>query len=110
MASSNGQTQSDDQTFTVLLFASASTYAGGVETLHFRGPTTLAEIFVTLETKFPGFTDKILKSSAVTVDLEYVEFEIDDGKQREDTISGQGLDRTVQPGSELAIIPPVSSG
>ncbi len=96
---------------TVLLFASAATYAGGVETvtLSLRGPTTLGEVFGALESRFPGFTDKILTSSAVTVDLEYVDFEISH-HSKASGLTGRGLDLVVPAGAELAIIPPVSSG
>ncbi len=66
----------DDGTFTLLLFAAASTYAGGVETLALAAPSTLRGVFAGLEARFPGITRKILRSSAVTVNLEYVDFDL----------------------------------
>ncbi|KIW54718.1 hypothetical protein PV05_07060 [Exophiala xenobiotica] len=100
-------------TFTLLLFASASTYTG-IETLTLPAPTTLRELFRLLEGKFPGITDKVLKSSAVTVNLEYVDsFEPEDlGKEelRRQGEDGEGLDTVIRQGDEVGIIPPVSSG
>ena len=100
-------------TFTLLLFASASTYTG-TETLTLPAPTTLRELFKLLEAKFPGVTDKILKSSAVTVNLEYVDsFDPEDlGKEevKRQGEEGEGLDTVIRQGDEVGIIPPVSSG
>ncbi|KAJ4520832.1 hypothetical protein HRR90_001561 [Exophiala dermatitidis] len=118
-------------TFTLLLFASASTYANNVETMVLPAPTTLRSVFCGLETRFPGFTEKVLKSSAVTVNLEYVDsldladLDVqrdlrliggrDDGRDRREDGkdqegSGAGLDMVISPGDEVGIIPPVSSG
>lgn len=105
-------------TFTLLLFASASTFAGNIETLTLPAPTTLRSLFTHLESQFPGIIAKVLRSSAVTVNLEYVDFEIeeleggdrvDEGK-REGEGEGEGLDLVIRPGDEVGIIPPVSSG
>jgi len=126
-------------TFTLLLFASASTYTG-TETLVLSAPTTLRGLFRVLENRFPGITDKVLKSSAVTVNLEYVDvdsFGVEDlGKgngegigegEEEVSLSRQGqgqggqgeggeggeemgLDTVIRMGDEVGIIPPVSSG
>jgi hypothetical protein len=124
-------------TFTLLLFASASTYTG-TETLVLPAPTTLRGLFRVLENQFPGITDKVLKSSAVTVNLEYVDvdsFGVEDlgrGKgigegEEEVSLSRQGqgqggqgdggeggeemgLDTVIRNGDEVGIIPPVSSG
>ncbi|KAJ9616530.1 hypothetical protein H2200_000249 [Cladophialophora chaetospira] len=108
-------------TFTLLLFASASTFAGNIETLTLPAPTTLRSLFSHLESQFPGFKAKVLRSSAVTVNLEYVDFEPDElegdnsakgGRGDEGTREGEGegLDLRIQPGDEVGIIPPVSSG
>ncbi|KAL2428801.1 hypothetical protein ABEF95_007649 [Exophiala dermatitidis] len=118
-------------TFTLLLFASASTYANNVETMVLPAPTTLRSVFRGLETRFPGFTEKVLKSSAVTFNLEYVDsldladLDVqrdsrlvggrDDGRDRREDGkdqegSGVGLDMVISPGDEVGIIPPVSSG
>ena len=88
-----------DGFFKVLYFASAASFTRkSVD--HLAGPLPASELFNTLENKYPGMIRKILVSCAVTVDLEYIEME--------------GLESTpnlmIQPGSEVAIIPPVSSG
>ncbi|KIY02330.1 uncharacterized protein Z520_02468 [Fonsecaea multimorphosa CBS 102226] len=101
-------------TFTLLLFASASTYASGLETLHLPAPTTLRGIMATLESRFPGMRDKVLRSAAVTVNLEYVDFDLEaeseasrgDGQGG----GGGGLDMVINEGDEVGVIPPVSSG
>ncbi|KAL2419892.1 hypothetical protein ABEF95_007882 [Exophiala dermatitidis] len=113
-------------TFTLLLFASASTYADNLETMVLPAPTTLRAVFRLLETKFPGFTEKVLKSSAVTVNLEYADSldpaDLDvqrdlglnhdrrGGDGGDEDGRGQGLDLVIRPGDEVGIIPPVSSG
>jgi len=104
-------------TFTLLLFASASTFASNVETLSLPAPQTLRSIFKHLESQFPGFTEKILRSCAVTVNLEYVEFDPDDLAKKTDATQtgegesdGEGLDLIIRKGDEVGIIPPVSSG
>lgn len=95
---------------TLLLFASASTFAGGLETLTLPAPTTLREVFTALETRFPGMTKRVLAGAAVTVNLEYVDFEIEELERRGEGESREGLDMPLNPGDEVGIIPPVSSG
>ncbi|KAK5544509.1 hypothetical protein LTR23_004273, partial [Exophiala sp. CCFEE 6169] len=68
VSAANDGTGTGTGTFTLLLFASASTYTG-TETLVLSAPTTLRGLFRVLENRFPGITDKVLKSSAVTVNL-----------------------------------------
>ncbi|KIW81347.1 hypothetical protein Z517_04372 [Fonsecaea pedrosoi CBS 271.37] len=107
-------------TFTLLLFASASTFAGGVETLRLPGPTTLRGVFEALEARFPGMRDAVLRSAAVTVNLEYVDVDPDidasAGQKRDGDVGGDatdkgdGLDMVINAGDEVGIIPPVSSG
>ncbi|KIW87063.1 uncharacterized protein Z519_12360 [Cladophialophora bantiana CBS 173.52] len=103
-------------TFTLLLFAAASTFTGGLETLHLRAPTTLGAVFRTLETRFPGISHAVLRSAAVTVNLEYVDFdpdEVEGGDERDGEGEGEsktGMDLVINPGDEVGIIPPVSSG
>ncbi|KAK4944114.1 hypothetical protein LTR10_016447 [Elasticomyces elasticus] len=92
----------EDGTFTLLLFATASTYAGDIETLSLPAPMTLREVFATLEKKFPGFEKKVLTSAAVTLNLEYVDFDLEG--------AGEGLELEIKKGDEVGIIPPVSSG
>ncbi|ETI19955.1 hypothetical protein G647_08970 [Cladophialophora carrionii CBS 160.54] len=76
-ASVSASASASTGTFTLLLFASASTFAGDQETLTLPAPTTLRGVFRTLESRFPGMTKQILRSSAVTVNLEYVDFDPD---------------------------------
>jgi len=99
------------QTFTILYFAAASSYTNlSYESL--PAPLSMKELFPTLESRYPGITAKVLKSCAVTVNLEYTDVE-------EDTTSvpgeGQNSNTTpsgfiIQAGDEVGIIPPVSSG
>jgi molybdopterin converting factor small subunit len=126
--SKSTSTSTSTGTFTLLLFASASTFAGDQETLTLPAPTTLRAVFSTLERRFPGMTRQILRSSAVTVNLEYVDFDPDglleldrgggggggedgDGNRANEQRKGEdGLDMLVREGDEVGIIPPVSSG
>lgn len=93
-------------TFTLLLFASAQTYCSNTESLRWSAPTTLRQVCNDLEEKFPGFGEKVLRASGVTVNLDYVDFEYD----RDVLGEGEGGQYVVQPGDEIGIIPPVSSG
>ncbi|KAJ9630132.1 uncharacterized protein PV06_04974 [Exophiala oligosperma] len=116
--------------FTLLLFASASTYTGGLETLKLPAPTTIRELFRTLEKSYPGILKKVLSSSAVTVNLDYVDLDLDNvdadidldhdvlKEDQDGTVAGnnkgqgqaQGLNLVINQGDEVGIIPPVSSG
>ena len=110
-------------TFTLLLFAAASTYTG-TDMLVLPAPMTMKELFEILEGKFPGIKRKVLRSSAVSVNLEYVDLEVDEegdivsmqgGKRVVDGGDGgggvgAGLWVVIQKGDEVGIIPPVSSG
>jgi len=116
-------TSTDKETLTLLLFASASSYAG-TESLHLPAPTTLGAIFQTLETRFPGFLAKILSGAAVTLNLEYVDVsfpEVEPGREAEMALglglmwdewnaSLEGWRTPVKAGDEVGVIPPVSSG
>ncbi len=72
----------------------------------------LKQLFETLEGRYPGIKRKVLKSSAVTVNLEYVELEVDgEGNMLEGGKSaGEGGEVVIGKGDEVGIIPPVSSG
>lgn len=84
--------------FTVLYFASASSYTSkNNETL--PAPLPLSKLFDTLEEKYNGMKAKVLVSCLVTVNLEYVDIP-------EDCAS----EPVIKEGDEVAIIPPVSSG
>lgn len=84
--------------FKVLYFAAATDFTKSASEL-FDGPLSVAELFDKLEAKYTGIKAAVLDSSMLTVNLEYVDLEED------------GMKATViQPGDEVAIIPPVSSG
>jgi molybdopterin converting factor small subunit len=87
--------------FTLLYFA-ASTSFTRKEHDFFPAPLPIASLFDLLDSKYPSIKSKVLDSSAVTVNLDYVDLE-------EETAKGDaGL--MIQEGDEVAIIPPVSSG
>lgn len=68
----------------------------------FEAPICSATLFQALEEAYPNITQRILNSSAITVNLDYMEFE-----------QGSGKDFNcfeIQAGDEVAVIPPVSSG
>ncbi|KAF7846394.1 hypothetical protein BT93_L4467 [Corymbia citriodora subsp. variegata] len=91
--------------FTLLLFASASSYTG-TDTLTLPS-MNLKQLCEHLEQQYPGIGAKILRSSGVCVNLEYVEFEYDGLMQGR---KGCGEDVVIKGGDEVGIIPPVSSG
>ncbi|KEF56986.1 uncharacterized protein A1O9_07176 [Exophiala aquamarina CBS 119918] len=114
------------ETFTLLLFATAASYTD-TESLSLPGPTTLGDVFQTLETRFPGFLRKILAGAAVTLNLEYVDVGFPQGEadseselesqaeamawpwaEWKSTLEGWGT--AVKIGDEVGVIPPVSSG
>ena len=57
----------------------------------------LSDLFSELEKQYPGIKAKVLDSSAVTINLEYIDLE-------------DAADITIKQGDEVGIIPPVSSG
>ncbi len=99
-----------DPKFTILYFAAASTFTN--KTLErLPAPLPIHSLFSTLESRYPGFTAKVLNSCAVTVNLEYVDMEDDrsiasvsDGCLKNDD------GKMIHAGDEVGIIPPVSSG
>ncbi|KAG6017430.1 hypothetical protein E4U54_007266 [Claviceps lovelessii] len=58
--------------FNVLYFAGASSYTGR-DCEAWPAPLPLAKLFAELESKYPGFKDKILDSCMVTINLDYVD-------------------------------------
>jgi molybdopterin synthase sulfur carrier subunit len=92
-------------TFTILYFATASSFTT-LSSEELPAPLPLVKLFPTLESRYPGITTKVLKSCAVTVNLEYVDIE-EDLEAKLDCTS-EGL--LIKPGDEVGIIPPVSSG
>lgn len=99
--------------FNLLYFASASSFTKrDVEPL--KAPMRLADLFGTLEHKYPGMGERVLRSCAVTVNLEYVDV-AGSGEEagRGETEEGRGRGQdglVIREGDEVAIIPPVSSG
>jgi len=87
--------------FRLLFFASAASYTKS-DSQDFKAPLPLSKLFDVVEEKFPGIK-KVLSSSAVTINLDYVDME-------EGGPDGSTEPVTIQAGDEVAIIPPVSSG
>lgn len=88
--------------FNLLYFASASTITGKeVEVL--PAPLPLGQLFSVLEERYPGIKSKILDSSLVTINLNYVDVP-------DESAGGSADQSTIKEGDEVAIIPPVSSG
>ncbi|KAL1297953.1 hypothetical protein AAFC00_006463 [Neodothiora populina] len=82
--------------FTVLYFAAASSFTRKQHD-HLPAPLEIPALLDELNRRYPGIKDKVLTSSALTVNLEYVD--LDEAK---------GV--FIQEYDEVAIIPPVSSG
>ena len=98
--------------FNILYFASATTHTRKTSEC-FPAPLPLSQLFNILEEKYPGMKTKVLRSCAVTVNLEYVDIEDDKGELEENE-GEEGRERTkglmIKGGDEVGIIPPVSSG
>ena len=84
--------------FTVLYFASASSYTGR-DSDSFSAPVALSDLFSLLESKYPGIGVSVLESCLVTLNLDYV-----------DVSDAGATTHMLKAGDEVAIIPPVSSG
>ena len=90
-------------TFTILYFANAYSYTG-TQSERLPAPLPLQKLYPKLESRYPGITAKVLNICAVTVNLEYVDIDTkDNGCSAEHEL-------VIQPGDEVGIIPPVSSG
>lgn len=99
-----------DRTFTILYFATASTYTNKTSEL-LPAPLPIRSLFSELELRYPSITAKVLKSCAVTVNLEYVNLDV--GSQATLALDGASENDEgviIQAGDEVGIIPPVSSG
>lgn len=92
------------ETFSVLYFASAAAYTKSQRDV-FPAPLPLDCLANKLEERYPGITEKVLDSCAVTINLEYVIFAGD-----QSTIADEATTRVIEIGDEVAILPPVSSG
>lgn len=64
---------------------------------------TLKALFDELEGRWPGIGEKILKSSQVALNLEYVDCEWEERETK-------GTEIVIGKGDEVGIVPPVSSG
>ena len=87
--------------FALLYFASSLSYTQK-EHDFLPAPLPVAELYDKLDIAYPGIKEKVLSSSALTVNLEYVDLEEEASK------GSDGL--VIKEGDEVAIIPPVSSG
>ncbi|EME46590.1 hypothetical protein DOTSEDRAFT_169282 [Dothistroma septosporum NZE10] len=87
--------------FTMLYFAASTSYTQRDHDF-LPAPLLVTELFDKLDDRYPGIKEKVLLSSAVTVNLDYVDLE------EEATKGSRGL--RIEPGDEVAVIPPVSSG
>ena len=87
--------------FRLLYFATAASYTKKSFD-EFPAPLPARALFAMLEKRYPGITERVLLSSAVTVNLDYVDME--------QNLIHPDSDIEIQTGDEVAIIPPVSSG
>lgn len=85
-----------------LYFASAASFTRK-SSEEFPAPLSIADLFVRLEQSYPGIRDKVLASSLLTINLQYVDVEEEDGSENASSTM-------IKAGDEVAIIPPVSSG
>ena len=83
-------------TFTILYFASAGTLTK-LSSETFEAPLSVSKLYQTLEQRYPGMQAKVLNSSALTINMDYIDLDTSD-------------EIVIKPGDEVAIIPPVSSG
>lgn len=90
--------------FTILYFAAASSYTRKDHDF-LPAPLAFHMLFDVLDQKYPGLREKVLDSSAVTVNLEYVDMEEEVAKKYRADGS-----LALKEGDEVGIIPPVSSG
>lgn len=87
--------------FTILYFAGATSYTRRDQDT-FPAPLSAAKLYELLEEKYPGIRANVLSSSALTINLDYVDIE--------DVVSSGDSGAVINAGDEVAIIPPVSSG
>jgi len=100
---SGSQSSTSNETFTLLLFASVQSYCDNKESLSLPAPMTLKQLFDELEQRWPGIGEKILRSSQVALNLDYVDCDWSEREKKGDEIVIKG-------GDEVGIVPPVSAG
>lgn len=86
--------------FRLLYFASATSFTRKSSD-DLPAPLPITDLFRLLEKKYPGIEKAVLASSAITVNLDYIDIE---------EASEGSEPMVIQEGDEVAIIPPVSSG
>jgi molybdopterin converting factor small subunit len=100
-------------TFQIYYFASASSYTKK-DTEALPAPLPLSDLFVVLESRYPGIREKVLRSSAVSLGLEYVDVEeaerVNLKSEGNNNKLKEGPVIMIKAGDEVGIIPPVSSG
>lgn len=105
----SSSTHAANGSFTILYFAAAQSYTS-LSSEMFPAPLPLSKLFSTLESRYPGITNKVLKSCAVTVNLEYVDLEKANSVRTAASADTATEAYVIQSGDEVGIIPPVSSG
>lgn len=86
--------------YRIRYFAAASSYTGKTSE-YLPAVVPVTDLFAQLENVYPGITAKVLRTCLVTVNLEYVDLDVEEGGEDEVVIRN---------GDEVCIIPPVSSG
>ena len=92
--------------FRLLYFASAASFTGK-DSDQFSAPLPLKDLFRVLESHYPGMNKAVLSSSAVTINLDYVDMSESHDSDKNAKDSDVFI---IEVGDEVAIIPPVSSG
>ena len=87
--------------FKILYFASAGSHTKK-ESEALPAPLPLRKLFPSLEERYAGIKARVLDSSMVTINLEYVDVPTSDVETTDEVV--------IKEGDEVAIIPPVSSG
>lgn len=92
--------------FRLLYFASAKSYTKKAFD-DFLAPMPIQDLFGMLENCYEGIRERVLSSSAVTVNLEYVDLPTEGSTA---DAAGDSAPTVIKEGDEVAIIPPVSAG
>ena len=95
--------------FRILYFATAASFTQRTFD-DFPAPVPLKDLFRLLDSKYPGISKNVLCSCAVTVNLDYVDVDVEEGVHEEEGSKIHDRVMSIKAGDEVAIIPPVSSG